>query len=163
MANDEDGDQGALTGAIIVARMSSEHVSSGRGKAGAPPLTLQFVDMSPGSHAEKKRNQRIVRTTVMKNYRMKKTEKEHVAGKGKRREASISRQAYEHHGLPAERTEEQNWRNAPGQQRTRETHLLGGPIRLLGAGRIGAFQTYLTDVGPYAHELIDHCKSNSHV
>jgi len=161
---------------------TTSQTKDGPEKAG-DQFQLQFVttvSVNVPSKAEKKRNQKIIRQTVMKNFRQQqRTEKSKPKGKKKLAATSssdpegeeletdgpssaASQSTSRSHSISssesgrkiaAERSETQSSSRA-----SQSPYELGSPITPLGAGRIDPFRSTYADNKSHMHELIDHCK-----
>lgn len=153
---------------------------------GAMQYQLQFVttlSVNVDSKAEKKRNQKIIRQTVMKNFRRQQaTEKAQSKGKGKKALASsakadvgeqcngdassatstfaVSRSSSTDWHENDDKSELRNEKSKSTHQELQMPHAAADPITPLGAGRIDPFQTFATDTNCHMSELIDHCESS---
>jgi hypothetical protein len=147
---------------------------------------LQFVttvSVNIPSKAEQKRNQKIIRQTVMKNFRQRqKSEKLKPKERSNRGlAAALSSNATceevesdapaSSTSWPSSRSQSSSWSEIGGKKETeynasrqRSLHALGTPSGLgspltpLGAGRIDPFGSYSSDNNSHMHELIDHCE-----
>lgn len=148
-------------------------------------LQLQFVttvSVNVPSKAEKKRNQKIIRQTVMKNFRQQqRSEKLKPKGKNKGL-AATSTSDLESGGLETDGTSssssrassisqtnglpESDSKKEPGCHEPRHSSHnksqnpsdMESPLSPLGAGRIDPFRSAYADTNIHMHELIDHCK-----
>jgi hypothetical protein len=147
---------------------------------------LQFVttvSVNIPSKDEQKRNQKIIRQTVMKNFRQQQ-KSEQLKPKGRsnrglaaalrskiRREEIESDPPFSSTSWPSSESQSSSWSESDGtkdgennEARQRSSHAsralsaLGSPLTPLGAGRIDPFASYSSDNNYHMHELIDHCK-----
>jgi hypothetical protein len=153
------------------------------GEAG-DQFQLQFVttvSVNVPSNAEKKRNQKIIRQTVMKNFRQQqRTEKSKP--KGKKRLAATSNSdpdaeepdtdepssgasQFTSRSQSSSLSERGGKKGVEDSEHRRSSRIssqspldLGSPITPLGAGRIDPFKSAYADNNHVLHELIDHCK-----
>jgi hypothetical protein len=147
---------------------------------------LQFVttvSVNIPSKAEQTRNQKIIRQTVMKNFRQQqKSEKIKLKGRRSNRLAAAlsSNATGEEFEIDApsssafwtsSRSQSSSWSGSDGKEEeghneSRQCSLhalqtspvLGSPLTPLGAGRIDPFRSYSADNNSHMHELVDHCE-----
>jgi hypothetical protein len=146
---------------------------------------LQFVttvSVNVPSKAEKKRNQKIIRQTVMKNFRQQqRSGKSQPKGKNKKGVSASSSSDLES-GEP-ESDEPSSASSASSRSRSKflsgsdskkepvsiesrrssrrmsqHPSDLGSPLTPLGAGRVDPFRPAYAESNSHMHELIDHCK-----
>ncbi|PMD40393.1 hypothetical protein L207DRAFT_428089 [Hyaloscypha variabilis F] len=151
------------------------------GEAG-DQFQLQFVttvSVNVPSNAEKKRTQKIIRQTVMKNFRQQqRTEKSKP--KGKKRLAATSNSdpdaeepdtdepssgasQFTSRSQSSSLSERGGKKGVEGSEHRRSSRIsshspldLGSPITPLGAGRVDPFRSAYADNNHVLHELIDH-------
>jgi hypothetical protein len=158
---------------------------SGQEESGTQ-FQLQFVttvSVNVPSKAEKKRNQKIIRQTVMKNFRQQqRSEKSQPKGKVKRGVSATSSSDLES-GEPESDEPSSSASSASGRSQSncfsesdrkkepvstesrrsscrmsQNSSDLGSPLTPLGAGRVDPFRPAYAESNPHMHELIDHCK-----
>ena len=151
----------------------------------AGQFQLQFVttvSVNVPSKAEKKRNQKIIRQTVMKNFRQQQRS-EKLKPRGKNNGLAATSSSDPESGDPesdepssnasrassrsqSNSLSESDSKNESGctepRRSSRNKSLnpsdLGSPLTPLGAGRVDPFRTAYADDNCHMHELIDHCK-----
>jgi hypothetical protein len=151
----------------------------------AGQFQLQFVttvSVNVPSKAEKKRNQKIIRQTVMKNFRQQQRS-EKLKPKGKNNGVAATSSSDPESGDPesdelssnasraSSRSQsnsltESDSKNESGCTEPRRSSSnkslnpsdLGSPLTPLGAGRVDPFRKAYADDNCHMHELIDHCK-----
>jgi hypothetical protein len=171
MANDE---------ALASASQSKNEQDDAAGQ-----FELQFVttvSVNVPSKAEKKRNQKIIRQTVMKNFRQQQRS-ERSKPKGNSRglaatsssdpesgdlesdepSSSASRASSRSQSNNLSESDSKQKSECSESQRSSRNRLqnptdLASPLTPLGAGRIDPFRASYADDTPHMHELIDHCK-----
>lgn len=141
---------------------------------------LQFVttvSVNIPSKAEKRRNQKIIRQTVMKNFRQQQRSGK-IPLKGKNRglaatsscdldseevesaepasSASSGSSRSPSNNLSESEIKKEAKRNA--RQVSRNSSDVGSPLTPLGAGRVDPFRPAYAKADPHMHELIDHSK-----
>ena len=146
---------------------------------------LQFVttvSVNIPSKAEQTRNQKIIRQTVMKNFRQQqKSEKIKLKGRSNRLAAALSSNATgEEFEIDApssstfwtsSRSQSSSWSESDSKEEVRynksrqcslyalqTSPVLDSPLTPLGAGRIDPFRSYSADNNSHMHELVDHCE-----
>jgi hypothetical protein len=164
---------------------NASHSKCGKEASGGQ-FHLQFVttvSVNVPSKAEQKKNQKIIRQTVMKNFRQQQRSQK-LQPKGKYRKvvaatsnsdlesgeaesdgpsSSTSRESsrLQSRSLP-ESDSKKRLDFTESSQSSRHTLQnpsdIGNPISPLGAGRVDPFRPAYADTVPLLHELIDHCK-----
>lgn len=164
--------------ALATTTQGSKEKSGGR-------FQLQFVttvSVNIPSKAEKKRNQKIIRQTVMKNFRQQqKSEKSKSKERSQRGLAVASTSNVDGDDIPADAPSsgsswttisqssslsESDSKKEPRRNNSRRSSrhtlqnssALGSPLSPLGAGRVDPFRSSYADNSCHMNELIDHCK-----
>jgi hypothetical protein len=146
---------------------------------------LQFVttvSVNIPSKAEQTRNQKIIRQTVMKNFRQQqKSKKIKLKGRSNRLAAALSLNATGEEfetdapsssaSWTSSRSQSSSWSESDSKEEVgynesrqcslhalRTSPVLGSPLTPLGAGRIDPFRSYSADNNSHMHELVDHCE-----
>lgn len=165
---------------------TSHNLSKSGKEASEGQFHLQFVttvSVNVPSKAEQKKNQKIIRQTVMKNFRQQQRSQK-LQPKGKYRKvvaatsnSNLGSEETESDG-PSSSTSRASSRLEPkslpqsdsrkkhdfteSSQSSRHTSQkpsdMGSPISPLGAGRVDPFRPAYADTTPLLHELMDHCK-----
>ncbi len=164
---------------------NTSHSKCGKEASGGQ-FHLQFVttvSVNVPSEAEQKKNQKIIRQTVMKNFRQQqRSQKLQPKGKYRKVVAAKSDSDLEsgeaESDRPSSSTSRASSRPQPrslpqsdskkqldlteSSQSSRHTSQnpsdIGSPISPLGAGRVDPFRPAYADTVPLLHELMDHCK-----
>jgi hypothetical protein len=146
---------------------------------------LQFVTTVGAnipSKAEQTRNQKIIRQTVMKNFRQQqKSEKIKLKGRSNRLAATLSSNATDKKfemNAPSSsafwtsrKSQSSSWSESDRRKEVgynesiqctlhalETSPVLGSPLTPLGAGRIDPFRSYSADNNSHMHELVDYCE-----
>jgi hypothetical protein len=170
--------------AIINMEEDEALATTGQSKSGKEERGSQFqlqfvttVSVNIPSKAEKRRNQKIIRQTVMKNFRQQqRTGKIPVKGKNRGLAATSgsdpesdepesskpSSSASPASSRSESKTlcESESKKEVKRSSRQTSQHLsdLGSPLSPLGAGRTDPFRPGYANTSPHTHELIDHSK-----
>lgn len=157
---------------------------SSKGKSGGQ-FQLQFVttvSVNIPSKAEKKRNQKIIRQTVMKNFRQRqKSEKSKPKERSQRGLAVASTSNADGDDIPVDapscrtawtttsqssslsgsdskKEPGRNDSSRSSRHTSQSSSALGSPLTPLGAGRVDPFRSSYAESSCHMSELIDHCK-----
>ena len=164
---------------------NTSHSKCGKEASGGQ-FHLQFVttvSVNIPSKAEQKKNQKIIRQTVMKNFRQQqRSQKLQPKGKYRKVVAATSNsdlesgeaESDEPSSITSRASRSSQPRSLPqsdskkqldfteSSQSSRHTSQnlsdLGSPRSPLGAGRVDPFRPTCADTVPLLHELMDHCK-----
>lgn len=197
-------------------------LDGGGGEESRSVFCLEFVNMNASSQVEKQRNQKLIRSTAMKNFRRRQQSQQRQAKEASRTNSEIRpnhlRQRIKEKKISNREDEEDHkeqhsdikeefdpdlqdastkavddwifdttskgswvesqtaasgnhneglWDSKARQFESSRSHptwndffLLNNPLNVLGGGRVDPFRKYPVGyVGPYVHEVIDHCKS----